>query len=268
VRHIRLPESAPARAGQPLRDRGGPAVRKPGENEYVPLALDVLRIAEGKVIDIATFDGSLFDALGLPVALPEVGNREAARRTNVALQVRRNFTLRPLYASPTTWGSTNSSASAQWDSLPTASPVWVLPACLEPHHWKADERSIVLDGRENFASVFKRETDFRDSIARKPEYLDFGSAITVCPDEYAPLCQDRRGGASGSATPGITDGVVGRPYVGVIATRQLKPAGQQWIFARERPYLGERLEGILARDLVRLRLTSAEGRHQGRQPRC
>ena len=42
-------------------------VRKPGEREYVPLALDVLRIAEGRVIDIVTFDGSLFERLGLPV---------------------------------------------------------------------------------------------------------------------------------------------------------------------------------------------------------
>jgi RNA polymerase sigma-70 factor, ECF subfamily len=42
-------------------------VREPGEREYVPLALDVLRIAEGRVIDIVTFDGSLFERLGLPV---------------------------------------------------------------------------------------------------------------------------------------------------------------------------------------------------------
>ena len=42
-------------------------VRKPGEREYVPLALDVLRIAEGRVIDIVTCDGSLFERLELPV---------------------------------------------------------------------------------------------------------------------------------------------------------------------------------------------------------
>ena len=45
-------------------------VRKPGDRAYSPLALDVLRIAEGKIVEIVTFDGSLFDALGLPVALP------------------------------------------------------------------------------------------------------------------------------------------------------------------------------------------------------
>jgi RNA polymerase sigma-70 factor, ECF subfamily len=42
-------------------------VRKPGDSAYAPLALDVLRIAEGKIIDIVTFDGSLFEAFGLPV---------------------------------------------------------------------------------------------------------------------------------------------------------------------------------------------------------
>ena len=41
-------------------------VRKPGDRAYSPLALDVLRIAEGKIVEIVTFDGSLFDTLGLP----------------------------------------------------------------------------------------------------------------------------------------------------------------------------------------------------------
>ena len=46
-------------------------VRKPGDRAYSPLALDVLRIAEGKIVEIVTFDGSLFDALGLPSRYPE-----------------------------------------------------------------------------------------------------------------------------------------------------------------------------------------------------
>ena len=44
-------------------------VRRPGDEHYTPLALDVLRIAEGKVADIVTFDGSVFDSFGLPAAL-------------------------------------------------------------------------------------------------------------------------------------------------------------------------------------------------------
>ena len=55
-------------------------VRKPGEREYVPLALDVLRIAEGRVIDIVTFDGSLFERLGLPVRYGD-GRGEAGTTT-------------------------------------------------------------------------------------------------------------------------------------------------------------------------------------------
>jgi RNA polymerase sigma-70 factor (ECF subfamily) len=46
-------------------------VRKPGDRAYAPLALDVLRIAEGKIVEIVTFDGSLFDTLGLPSRYPE-----------------------------------------------------------------------------------------------------------------------------------------------------------------------------------------------------
>jgi RNA polymerase sigma-70 factor (TIGR02960 family) len=41
-------------------------VRGPGEEHYRPLALDVLRIADGAIAEIVTFDGSLFGAFGLP----------------------------------------------------------------------------------------------------------------------------------------------------------------------------------------------------------
>jgi RNA polymerase sigma-70 factor (TIGR02960 family) len=44
-------------------------VRKPGDDHYVPMALDVMTIADGAVIDIVTFDGSTFDKFGLPATL-------------------------------------------------------------------------------------------------------------------------------------------------------------------------------------------------------
>jgi len=44
-------------------------VRKPGDDGYSPLAIDVLRIVDGAVADIVTFDGSLFGWFGLPEAL-------------------------------------------------------------------------------------------------------------------------------------------------------------------------------------------------------
>jgi len=44
-------------------------VRKPGEDGYRPLALDVLRIVDGAIAEIVTFDGSLFGAFGLPERL-------------------------------------------------------------------------------------------------------------------------------------------------------------------------------------------------------
>jgi RNA polymerase sigma-70 factor (ECF subfamily) len=44
-------------------------VRKPGDDPYLPLALDVLTIADGAVIEIVTFDGSTFEKFGLPVRL-------------------------------------------------------------------------------------------------------------------------------------------------------------------------------------------------------
>jgi RNA polymerase sigma-70 factor (TIGR02960 family) len=45
-------------------------VRQPGDDHFVPLALDVVRIADGAVIEIVTFDGSVFERFGLPVTLP------------------------------------------------------------------------------------------------------------------------------------------------------------------------------------------------------
>jgi len=45
-------------------------VRNPGGDRYVPLALDVVTIADGAVIEIVTFDGSVFERFGLPVMLP------------------------------------------------------------------------------------------------------------------------------------------------------------------------------------------------------
>jgi RNA polymerase sigma-70 factor (TIGR02960 family) len=45
-------------------------VRKPGDAHYVPMALDVLTIADGAVIDIVTFDGAVFEKFGLPPSLP------------------------------------------------------------------------------------------------------------------------------------------------------------------------------------------------------
>ena len=44
-------------------------IRKPGDERYSPLALDVLRIVDGVVADIVTFDSSVFGWFGLPEAL-------------------------------------------------------------------------------------------------------------------------------------------------------------------------------------------------------
>ena len=45
-------------------------VRKPGEESYSAMALDVLGIRNGEVADIVTFDGSVFGWFGLPETLP------------------------------------------------------------------------------------------------------------------------------------------------------------------------------------------------------
>jgi RNA polymerase sigma-70 factor (TIGR02960 family) len=41
-------------------------VRRPGDERYVPLAIDVLSLVDGEVADIVTFDGSLFGRFALP----------------------------------------------------------------------------------------------------------------------------------------------------------------------------------------------------------
>ena len=55
------------------RANGQPAVanyvRKPGDDAYSPLALDVLRVVDGTIADIVVFDGSVFDWFGLPEAI-------------------------------------------------------------------------------------------------------------------------------------------------------------------------------------------------------
>jgi RNA polymerase sigma-70 factor, ECF subfamily len=45
-------------------------LRRPGEADFRPLALDVLRIADGVVAEIVTFPPGLFPAFGLPPAIP------------------------------------------------------------------------------------------------------------------------------------------------------------------------------------------------------
>jgi RNA polymerase sigma-70 factor (TIGR02960 family) len=44
-------------------------VRMPGDDRYAPLALDVISIADGAVIEIVTFDRSVFERFGLPATL-------------------------------------------------------------------------------------------------------------------------------------------------------------------------------------------------------
>ena len=55
------------------RANGQPAVgvyrRREGEEDYRPLAVDVLRMAEGVVVEILTFVPGQFAALGLPRAV-------------------------------------------------------------------------------------------------------------------------------------------------------------------------------------------------------
>jgi RNA polymerase sigma-70 factor (TIGR02960 family) len=44
-------------------------VRRPGDDRYAPMALDVLRLADGAIAEIVTFDGSVFGWFGLPDSL-------------------------------------------------------------------------------------------------------------------------------------------------------------------------------------------------------
>jgi RNA polymerase sigma-70 factor (ECF subfamily) len=57
----------------PARANGQPAVaaylRRPGDTEYRPLALDVLRIEDGLVAEIVAFGPEVFPAFGLPATI-------------------------------------------------------------------------------------------------------------------------------------------------------------------------------------------------------
>ncbi len=44
-------------------------VKRPGDDAYTPMALDVIRIQDGAVIDIVTFGPNVFEAFGLPRTL-------------------------------------------------------------------------------------------------------------------------------------------------------------------------------------------------------
>ena len=44
-------------------------VRRPDDDAYTPMAIDVLRIADGAIADIVTFDGSIFSWFQLPDTL-------------------------------------------------------------------------------------------------------------------------------------------------------------------------------------------------------
>ena len=44
-------------------------VRKPGDEAFRALALDVLRLQDGVVTEIVTFDGEVFARFGLPASL-------------------------------------------------------------------------------------------------------------------------------------------------------------------------------------------------------
>jgi RNA polymerase sigma-70 factor (ECF subfamily) len=44
-------------------------LRRPGETEFQGFKLDVLRIADGKIVEITTFGSALFPAFGLPMVL-------------------------------------------------------------------------------------------------------------------------------------------------------------------------------------------------------
>jgi RNA polymerase sigma-70 factor (ECF subfamily) len=44
-------------------------VRRPGETKFTPVALDVLRVVDGKVAEILTFEPTLFPAFDLPATL-------------------------------------------------------------------------------------------------------------------------------------------------------------------------------------------------------
>ena len=42
---------------------------RPGETTWIAFKLDVLRVVDGRIAEITTFDHRLFDAFGLPATL-------------------------------------------------------------------------------------------------------------------------------------------------------------------------------------------------------
>jgi hypothetical protein len=44
-------------------------LRSSGASVYTPFKLDVLRVTGGRIAEITTFDGTLFEAFGLPATL-------------------------------------------------------------------------------------------------------------------------------------------------------------------------------------------------------
>ncbi|MGH3036895.1 MAG: sigma-70 family RNA polymerase sigma factor [Gaiellaceae bacterium] len=64
VGHFRL---VPTRANR--QPAAANYLRRPGDSEYRPLALDVLRVEEGEVVEIVAFQADLFPAFGLPPTL-------------------------------------------------------------------------------------------------------------------------------------------------------------------------------------------------------
>jgi RNA polymerase sigma-70 factor, ECF subfamily len=49
-------------------------IRAPGEDAYRALSLDVLRIRDGRLVEVTTFEGRLFDRFGLPPILERGGH--------------------------------------------------------------------------------------------------------------------------------------------------------------------------------------------------
>jgi hypothetical protein len=71
--HLAIPVSDQERSRLVTRANRQPAVanyvRKPGDDGYSPMALDVVRIVDGEVADNVTFDGSVFPWFDLPESL-------------------------------------------------------------------------------------------------------------------------------------------------------------------------------------------------------
>ena len=58
-----------ARRARTASRRSACYVRRPGDDRFRPLALDVLRIEDGEIAEITTFPADLFAAFGLPAEL-------------------------------------------------------------------------------------------------------------------------------------------------------------------------------------------------------